>query len=91
MRKLDRELVAKEKRIALLNARLAEIEQQLKQRKSKSQPTEKNTSQTSTQSQTHKTVAHQAIAPQSYIALHAPTHAAPSVYQYHLAQFQESV
>ncbi|MFC3902873.1 FimV N-terminal domain-containing protein [Acinetobacter marinus] len=86
VRKLDRELVAKEKRIALLNARLAEIEQQLKQRKSKSQSAEKNTSQTSSQSK-----AHQAIASQNYTALHAPIHTNPSVYQYHLAQFQESV
>lgn len=86
VRKLDRELVAKEKRIALLNARLAEIEQQLKQRKSKSQSDEKNTSQTRSQSK-----AHQAIASQNYTALHAPIRTNPSVYQYHLAQFQESV
>ncbi|MCJ8146318.1 hypothetical protein MKI79_05300 [Acinetobacter sp. A3.8] len=33
VRKLDRELVVKENRIALLNARLAELEQQLKQKK----------------------------------------------------------
>lgn len=42
VRQLDRDLVAKEKRIALLNARLAELEQQLKKRQaSETKPSEK--------------------------------------------------
>ena len=42
VRQLDRDLVAKENRIALLNARLAELEQQLKKRQaSETKPSEK--------------------------------------------------
>ncbi|WP_374297446.1 FimV/HubP family polar landmark protein [Acinetobacter sp.] len=70
VRKLDRELVAKENRISLINARLAELEQQLKKRQATESKTVEKVKPNVTSSTTSKAIAPESLQYQTLSNIH---------------------